>query len=159
MQQCSAFRPLLALRATPTASPALADCVTAADFAIDQIRARSARPRSHPDSHDLRGDSEAGQGFQTILSEKRRRNVGLQSGDAITHNAHRVTDSLPPVTNASLAGSGSRFQPAGAHLAKARTALLRRRIFYPDIGFGLETRVIDASGRHDPVLTARAPKG
>ena len=84
--------------------------------------------------------------WATTVSERKSLEAGLQSGPVITRSSYKVTYSFLPTKAAKLSGCSYTIQPIEAHFTNKDTDLTRRFIYFPDLGFGLETRVIDRKG-------------
>lgn len=99
--------------------------------------------------------------WSTTVSERKSLEAGLQSGPEITRTAYKVIYSFQGTKTAKLSGCTYTIQPVEAHFTNKDTDLTRRFIYFPDLGFGLETRVIDRKGKASRKvgLTALTPKG
>ena len=99
--------------------------------------------------------------WATTVSERKSLEAGLQSGPVITRSSYKVTYSYLPTKTAKLSGCSYTIQPVEAHFTNKNTDLTRRFIYFPDLGFGLETRVIDRKGdaSRELGLTSLTPKG
>ncbi len=99
--------------------------------------------------------------WSTTVSERKSLEAGLQSGPVISRSSYKVTYSYLPTKTAKLSGCTYRILPVEAHFTNAETDLTRRFIYFPDLGFGLETRVIDRKGdkSRELGLTSLTPKG
>ena len=74
---------------------------------------------------------------------------------------YSVSYSYLAESTATLSGCSYRILPVEATFINAETDLTRRFIYFPDLGFGLETRVIDRKGdaSRELGLTSLTPKG
>lgn len=88
---------------------------------------------------------QAGTTWSTTVSERKSLEAGLQSGPVISRTSYKVTYSFMAAKTAKLSGCSYTIQPVEATFTNKNTDLTRRFIYFPDLGFGLETRVI---GRH-----------
>lgn len=99
--------------------------------------------------------------WSTTVSERKSQEVGLQSGPEVSRTSYKVTYSFLPSKTAKLSGCSYTVQPVEATFTNKNTDLTRRFIYFPDLGFGLETQVTDRKGNASRSLglTALTPKG
>lgn len=97
--------------------------------------------------------------WSTTVSERKSLEAGLQSGPEITRTTYKVSYSFMATKTAKLSGCTYTIQPVEARFTNKDTDLTRRFIYFPDLGFGLETRVIDRKGKasRELGLTALTP--
>ncbi|MES2432199.1 MAG: hypothetical protein V4586_00055 [Pseudomonadota bacterium] len=76
-------------------------------------------------------------------------------------SSYKVTYRYLATKTAKLSGCTYAIQPVEAHFIADYIDLTRRWIYFPDLGFGLETRVIDSNGKgnRELGLTSLTPKG
>lgn len=86
---------------------------------------------------------------------------GTEHGPEVTRSAVEATYSFQPVSEAKLSGCTYRIQPVEAVFLGKDSHATHRWIYFPDLGFGLETRVTDHRTGEDRKLglTALKPKG
>lgn len=103
----------------------------------------------------------AGKRWKTKVSERKSLEAGLESGPEVTRTSYAVTYSFRASKTAQLSGFSYTIQPVEAVFQNNDTHLTRRWIYFPHLGFGLETRVTDHIGgsSRELGLTALTPKG
>lgn len=102
----------------------------------------------------------AGKTWSTKVYEKRSQEVGLESGPEVSRATYAVTYRFLPPVRADFSGCTYVAQPVEARFKAGTTDLTRRWIYFPELGFGLETRLTDnMTGEvRNLGLTAMAPK-
>lgn len=102
-----------------------------------------------------------GGSWKTTVKVKEHHYDGTESGGPVLKYSLKAVYSFQEVKEAKLSGCTYRIQPVEATFTGKNTHVTRRWIYFPDLGFGLETRVTDHSGGEDRKLglTALQPKG
>lgn len=96
--------------------------------------------------------------WNTTVSERKSLEAGLESGPVISRASYSVTYSYQASKTAKLSGCSYTIQPIEATFQNKDAHLTRRWIYFPDLGFGLETRVIDHKGKDSRELGLTALK-
>jgi len=100
-----------------------------------------------------------GQSWQTSILVKEHHDDGTQSSGPITRYKLAATNTFLPVTEATLSGCAYRIQSIEATLTNPQITIKERFIYFPDLGFGLQTRSSLAPGQDLRLgLTALTPK-
>ena len=102
---------------------------------------------------------EAGGSWKTNVSVMETQDNGTENGPETFRYTLKVTYSFQDTKEAKLSGCTYTIQPVEATFTGKNTHLTRRWIYFPDLGFGLETRVTDHQGGEDRKLglTALTP--
>jgi hypothetical protein len=102
---------------------------------------------------------EAGEAWKTTVNVSETQDNGTENGPETFHYKLKVTYSFQDTKEARLSGCTYTVQPVEATFTGKNTHLTRRWIYFPDLGFGLETRVTDHQGGEDRKLglTALTP--
>lgn len=102
---------------------------------------------------------EVGQTWKSTISVAETQDNGTESGPETYSYKLKVTYSFQDTREAKLSGCTYTIQPVEATFTGKNTHLTRRWIYFPDLGFGLETRVTDHQGGDDRKLglTALTP--
>jgi hypothetical protein len=102
---------------------------------------------------------EAGSSWKSTISVTETQDNGTENGPEEFTYKLKVTYSYQDTKEAKLSGCTYTIQPVEATFTGKNTHLTRRWIYFPDLGFGLETRVTDHQGGDDRKLglTALTP--
>lgn len=103
----------------------------------------------------------AGQTWQARVSVKTHTDDGTENGARTQRSAMDVTYRFLAETTAKLSGCTYKIMPVEADFTAKNTSFTKRWIYFPDLGFGLETRVSNHLTGEDRKLglTALTPKG
>lgn len=103
----------------------------------------------------------AGKSWETTIRVKESHYDGTESGGDVLRYSVKALYSYQPVKEAKLSGCTYRIQPVEATFTGKGVHQTRRWIYFPDLGFGLETRFTDHGTGEDRKLglTALTPKG
>ena len=83
----------------------------------------------------------AGSSWKTTVTTKTTSDAGTEAGPQVQRGKMTATYSFQAVTEATLSGCTYRIQPVEATFLAENTHTTKRWIYFPDLGFGLETRV------------------
>ena len=103
----------------------------------------------------------AGKNWKTTLRVAETQDNGTEYGPQTYRYNYDVTYSFQDTKEVKLSGCPYTVMPVEATFIGKSEHLTRRWIYFPDLGFGLETRVIDHTSGEDRKLglTAMKPKG
>ena len=93
-----------------------------------------------------------GTSWKTTVSVKESQDIGIRSGPVVTRYSYDVTYSFQDTAEAKLSGCTYTIQPVEATFTGQNGHYSRRWIYFPDLGFGLETRQIDHRSGQDRKL-------
>ncbi len=100
----------------------------------------------------------AGKTWKTRVKVTMTKDYGTEAGPQKTYGALDAVYSFQPITEAKLSGCTYRIQPVEATFTNAINHYTQRWIYFPDLGFGLETRVTDHKAGTDTKLGLTALK-
>ena len=83
----------------------------------------------------------AGTTWTTRIKVQEAHDDGTESGGSVQRYTLKASYSYQPVKDATLSGCSYKIMPVEATFTGSNTDLTRRWIYFPDLGFGLETRV------------------
>ena len=100
-----------------------------------------------------------GESWTTSIRVRESHYDGTESGGPVLKYTLKAVYSYQAVKEAKLSGCTYRILPVEATFTGKNTHFTRRWIYFPDLGFGLETRVTDHQGGDDRKLglTALTP--
>lgn len=104
---------------------------------------------------------EARTSWKTTVSVVESQDIGIESGPIKTRYSFDVTYSFQDTKEANLSGCTYTILPVEATFTGKKGHYSRRWIYFPDLGFGLETRQTDHQTGEDRKLglTALTPQG
>ena len=104
---------------------------------------------------------EPGKAWKSAVRVTESQDIGIESGPIITKYSHGVTYSFQDTKEVKLSGCTYTVMPVEATFTGSGAHYSRRWIYFPDLGFGLETRQTDHTTGEDRKLglTALTPKG
>jgi len=102
-----------------------------------------------------------GTSWKTRISVLQTQDIGIESGPIKTRYSYDVIYSFQDTAQAKLSGCSYTILPVEATFTGSGTHFTRRWIYFPDLGFGLETRMTDHTTGQDRKLglTALQPRG
>lgn len=96
--------------------------------------------------------------WKTKVSQKLATDDGTEFGSKVARSSYQATYSFLPVTEAKLSGCTYRIQPVEVQYKASNTDNMQRFIYFPDLGFGLETRTVNHKNGEDVQLGLTALK-